>query len=295
MYIRDSLDGAVANRLMAFRDLTKPSHMSRNGLSGESGCDGRRRFCACRHPCSDFLSVSPTAGTPSLDTKRVSSSTIPRRYSFDANPFADSITKAQSFTGNSLLNSLDLVVPNSPAGTRPSSLWTMKAWTPGQPILGHGTDQVIASPPLAFRRSDAYDAWLSSWCFRPTTVGAPTLSVPSIMVSSASQSNPFLPSYTSSPKIAPTQKKVLVPGGLKCLTPSIRLAARDSRVVSGMNKLQNLRELLAILDENMATNSRATRGNSSSEGKREAPPPKLQDAGFKQRLHLSAVPAGLAM
>jgi hypothetical protein len=225
-----------------FMDPTKPTRAHLNDSLEDTGRTGRRKFCACRQPCSDFVPVSPAADSPAFVSKRISSSTMQRRRSCDADPFADPASRPRNVLESPLLCSLDLA-----AGARPLGGWAAKPWTPR-----HVAEIVIPSPSLSFRRSDIYDAWLSSWCFRPAVSGSSNLPVPDIVVSPVSHPSPFLPPCATDLPISPSQGTS--PRSRFRLAPG--LASRDSRIVSGIHKLQNLRELLALLDETVAATQR---------------------------------------
>ncbi|XP_006454931.1 hypothetical protein AGABI2DRAFT_114701 [Agaricus bisporus var. bisporus H97] len=273
--IWDSFDLTEENRSKDLRYLEKPTRVLLNGSLDDTGRTGRRKFCACRQPCSDFAPVSPVADTPPLVSKRISSQTIQRRRSFDADPFADPTSKIRNFLESPLLGGLDLA-----AGARPLNGWTAKPWTPR-----HIAEIDVPSPSLSFRRSDIYDAWLSSWCFRPAVPRSSNLPVPDIIVSPVPHQSPFLSPCVSDDSLttAPSQRTSpnrfrygLVPG----------LASRSSRIVSGIHKLQNLRELLVLLDETVA----ATQRDLSLEG--ELP---REDVEFSRRQDLGATVAGQAL
>ncbi|KAF9441168.1 hypothetical protein P691DRAFT_596619 [Macrolepiota fuliginosa MF-IS2] len=244
-------------------DLIKPSPVFRNSFAEDHPtCFGHRQICACQNPCSNCEPMSPIDSSNSTITnyKHISSSTLlsaplswlPGRHNFDSeDPFVDPPSRVRGigdFMENPLLGGLDLVIPNPLAGT-----WSLyKSWK-RTPVLC--PQVVISESPPSFQCSDVYDARVSSWCFRPPIPRTLHVAIPGDLVSPGLRSGLFLPAFTSSPRVSLAQEETarsqptarLTPGGPVFLSPSPGF--RGSRVVLGMNKLQGLRELLAVLDE----------------------------------------------
>ncbi|KAF9446881.1 hypothetical protein P691DRAFT_776541 [Macrolepiota fuliginosa MF-IS2] len=262
--VKDFPDPALMNRSLTC-DLTKPLPVFRNSfVEGRPMCFDRRQFCACRNPCSNCESMSPIepSNSASVNYKYISSSILssappnrlPRRHSFDSEgPFVDPPSRVRGIGDlmeNHSLGGLDLVMPNRPTSARPPN----KSWIP-IPVLC--PQVVISEPPPSFRCSDVYDAWVSSWCFQPAIPRTLHAAIPGDLVSPCLQSGLFSPAFTSSPRVSLVQEKTarseptarLASGGPVFLSPSPALVIANPRVVSGMNKLKGLRELLAVLDE----------------------------------------------
>lgn len=236
----------------------------------------RRQFCACRDPCSGHGLAPSTQGISTsgrLKLKCISSSAgkgnpenqLERPHSFDTGTFTDSPfgVRRERLVDNSQLNSLNLIEPGS---NWRSNLCARKSWVPPTPTSASHTEKAVEHSLLSSRRSETYNAWVSSWRFRPSVTQAQDTAPPCNLVSSSLKSHVSLPPCTSLPGPSSLQVPAIernpvgesVLDGLGLLPPSSSVTVRNSCVLSGMNKLKSLRELLEILDETMIKSGMAT-------------------------------------
>ncbi|KAJ3572322.1 hypothetical protein NP233_g3169 [Leucocoprinus birnbaumii] len=236
----------LVNRLSVGRDLTQPT-------TGAKRSNGSRQFCGCRNPCSNYVFISPTLKTLATDLSND-----------HQNPSAKGDLLQRTSLKDFSLNTLDLALPKLPIELWQLDLDTPEASESPSSVDLRGVETIeVAEPPQTYRRSDVYDSWMSSWCFRPAMNDrSPCTPLPEILVPSSPRPDfDFLPRSTSSPRVtAPYRKAEAAVNGparpqLAYLIHSPRMASRNTRVLSGMHKLQNLRDLLVILDQTMATSS----------------------------------------
>lgn len=211
------------------------------------------------------MSISPnlrTSPISNFDPLRIhslsesDSDNLQRRHSYEVHLTGSS--RPQRCYPAPLFSGVELFLPKSPIIL---DLRTSSKPTGAGSVPEMGTRKIIVEPPLAHRHSDDYDSWMSSWCFRPAIFKSPSIPLPDNLVSPSSPFgfNVVSPSATS-PSIligevdSPVSRKsnTLNSSRLTYLSPSTGLPSRTSRVLSGMNKLQNLRDLLMILDQTMA-------------------------------------------
>lgn len=153
---------------------------------------------------------------------------------------------------NSLLRGLGLVVSDPPAGDWQRGSCALEFWDPSGLDVVPSSEAIIAEPSIPLQCSDFYDAWISSWCFQPTS--PETLGV----VSPSLQPGISLSPDTSSQRTSPVQEKTVTHDFTEVKTsgePRFPSGARASWVVSGVDNLRNIRDLLAILDEAVAHNN----------------------------------------
>ncbi|KXN85592.1 hypothetical protein AN958_11087 [Leucoagaricus sp. SymC.cos] len=229
----------------------------------------RRQFCGCKKLCSEYAAISPplrlgavplTIGLDTLGIHSTRATSMQRRHSFGGDSVRDT-WRPQTLLDDPLLSGLELVLPRSLDPPRKTQR-TSEAYIPcDSRSSSPGRQKVIPEPPSAHHRSSAYDAWMTSWCFRPAILRSP---LPEILVSSSPQFDlNFLPLSTSSPRVSVLEAgqantiSSMTPHAkrLTHLSPSSGLLSRHSRVLSGMNKVQNLRDLLAVLDQTMAASA----------------------------------------
>lgn len=230
--------------------------------------DGPRQFCGCKNPCSNYVSISPTLETfPTTGSNNMRNELLSSDAQQKRNIGSQHLPEPparRTMLENSVLGGLELVLPELSLELWQQDLDASETSGPTISTTELKPEKVIAKPPQTFRRSDVYDSWMSSWCFRPAILRSPNVPLPGILASSSPKLGlEFLPSSTSSPRVSTRNTGLcdsgfvfeqLRPHGLTYHSP-FGISSRNSRVLSGMNKLQNLRELLVILDQTMATSA----------------------------------------
>lgn len=264
-FSKEQEDSSLINHLHSRLDCIKSPAVIQNSDSNADTtlCIRRRQFCGCRNPCSDYMSISPTPGTLS-PTDRTSRRTDPlsdwisdniQRWQTSGNTSLQAHRSRQALLGD--LGGLELVFPRF--SIRPHEEDSIKR--------AIETEGNVGETSAVFRRSDIYESWKSSWCFRPAILRPQSLPLTEIMDSSSPQlgfslAPPFTSSRLLSQRLDIEESNAAIEApksrGSNFFCPSTGILARNSRVVSGVSKLRNLRDLLLILDQTLASSAICT-------------------------------------
>lgn len=263
--LKEQEDFSLINQLHSRLNYIKPlAVIQNNDSNGDTApCIRRRQFCGCRNPCSNYMSISPTPGT-FLPIDRNS-----RRIYPLSDWISDNIQtwktenislqahlSRQTLLEEPVLGDLELVFPKF--SIKPYEEDSIKRVTE--------TEGNVAETSAVFQRSDIYESWKSSWCFHPAILRPQSLPLTKIMVTPSPQHLNLVPPFAS-PQLLSQQLniedsnaaiKTPKSRGSNFICPPTGMLTRNSRIVSGMSKLRNLRDLLLILDQNLATSAICT-------------------------------------
>ena len=262
-FLKEQDDFSLMNQLHSRLDYIKPPAVIQNNNSNgdTTPCIRRRQFCGCRNPCSNYMSISPTPGTFSpidcnigrIDPVSDWISDNLQRWKTSGNTTLQAYLSRQTLLREPVSGDLGLVFPKF--SIRPYEEDSVKHITE--------TEGNVAGTSAVFRRSDIYESWKSSWCFRPAILRPQSLPLTEIMISSSPQlgfnsAPPFASQLLSRQlNIEESNAGIETPKSNFPSSPTGMLA-RNSRVVSGVSKLRNLRDLLLILDQTLATSAICT-------------------------------------
>lgn len=260
---KEQQDFSLINQLHLRLDYIKPLAVIQNNDSNgdTTPCIRRRQFCGCRNPCSNYMSISPTPRTflpIDRNSRRIdplSDWTSDNIQTWQTeNLSLQAHLSRQTLLEEPVLGDLELVFPKF--CIQPYEEDSIKRVTE--------TEGNVAETSTIFQRSDIYESWKSSWCFHPAILRPQSLPLTEIMVPPSPQLGLNLVPPFASPQLLSQQLNIEYSNaaietpksrGSNFLCPPTRMLTRNSRVVSGMSKLQNLRDLLLILDQTLATTS----------------------------------------
>ena len=262
-FLKESEDLSLVNQPHSKLDYIKPPAIIQdNDSDGDpTPCPRRRQFCGCKKPCSNYVSISHTTKSfatidhnsmhidPLAASSWVSDNT--QRRGNIGNISLRTHLSRRTLLGRPVLGGLELVLPK----------FSVKPWEEDLTKPFSETGGNVAESSAAFRLSNVYDSWMSSWCFHPAIVRSKSLPLTEILVPSSPQLGfdlvrPFLSPQLSSQELDIRKSSVAIQSrGSDFLSPPVRILARNSRVVSGVSKLRNLRDLLLTLDQNWATSA----------------------------------------